>query len=112
MNINNPGGCTPWDKKYWDESMRTTSIDHFLISQSENKKCSHYKFEKRIYMDPALQNWLNSCTLCNFYIHEEENSYLCDRSFYQGVVKPPCNNPNFLATPKNSADELCKTRFS
>ena len=88
MNINNPGGCTPWDKKYWGEAFKKRDID------------------------PALSNWLNSCTLCNFYIHEEENSYLCDRSFYNGVVRPPCNNPNFLSLPKNSADELCRTRFS
>ena len=88
MNTNSPGGCTPWDKKYWNQSMEPTQID------------------------PALSNWLNGCTLCNFYIHEEENSYLCNRSFYNGEIKPPCNNPNFLAFPKNSADELGKSRSS
>jgi len=88
MNINSPGGCTPWDKKYWGQSLQKRDID------------------------PALSNWLNSCTLCNFYIHEEENNYLCNRSFYNGAVKSPCNNPNFLVLPINSADELCKTRSS
>lgn len=88
MNTNSPGGCTPWDKKYWKQSVEPTQID------------------------PALSNWLNGCTLCNFYIHEEENSYLCNRSFYNGEIKPPCNNPNILAFPKNSADELGKSRSS
>jgi hypothetical protein len=88
MNINSPGGCTPWDKKYWKQSIEPTQID------------------------PALSNWLNGCTLCNFYIHEEENNYLCNRSFYNGEVRPPCNNPNFLAHPKNSVDEFYKNHSS
>ena len=86
--MNNNSTCVPWDKKFWGDAMKDTQ------------------------MDPALSNWLNGCLLCNFYKQDEENGYLCNRSFYNGVIKPPCNNPNFLNIPKNSADELHKNRFS
>lgn len=76
--------CTPWDKKYWAVALQPTPID------------------------PALYNWLNGCWMCNYYKQEQENQYLCNRSFYNGEIKAPCNAPNIIVPPINSADQLAK----
>jgi hypothetical protein len=73
--------CTPWNPDIWDKAAVPKG------------------------MDPALYNVLNGCWLCNFLVQETENSYLCNRSFFNGVEGPPCNKPNLIVPPKNSKDD-------
>ena len=56
--------------------------------------------------DPALYNWLNGCQLCNFDKMENENQYICNRAFYNGEVRAPCNRPNFFMPPLDSKDVI------
>ena len=56
-------------------------------------------------MDPALYNVLNGCWLCNYEKQNFENDYLMDRSFFNGISGPPCNNYKYLI-PRNSKDFL------
>jgi len=74
--------CTPWNPKIWCD-----------VKVPDG-------------MDPALYNVLNGCWLCNFYTQEFENEYLCKRSFFNGAVRPPCNQVDFISPPANSADEI------
>ena len=58
--------CTPWNPKQW-------------VKPAIPKG-----------MDPGLYNVLNGCWLCNFYRQEEENEYLCSRSFKEIVFTLYC----------------------
>lgn len=78
--------CTPWNPKQW-------------VKPAIPKG-----------MDPGLYNVLNGCWLCNFYRQEEENEYLCSRSFFDGQVRPPCNQPNFFIPPVNSKDIIAQKK--
>ena len=70
----------------------------------------HIDFNKEIAqfytMDPALYNVLNGCWLCNYDKQNLENDYLMDRSFFNGIIGPPCNRSDFLSIPKNSKNQL------
>ena len=42
-------------------------------------------------LDPVLSNICNGGWLCNFDPQQQENSKLCNRSFFNGVSPNPCN---------------------
>jgi hypothetical protein len=76
--------CNPGDKKYW----------------------KYPALEKNV--NPVYYNVMNGCWLCNFLVQETENQMLCNRSFFNGVVRPPCNLLSFHS--KNSNDYLGLTK--
>lgn len=55
-------------------------------------------------MNPVYYNVMNGCWLCNYAEQETENQRLCNRSFFNGVIKPPCNY--LYPEPVNSNDRL------
>ena len=76
--------CNPGNKKYWK---------YPALPQG---------------MNPVYYNVMNGCWLCNFAEQETENQRLCNRSFFNGLIKPPCNY--LYPEPKNSNNLLHLTK--